>query len=49
LPCKPAEGELTDDQLEQVAGGIWGFAVLGAAMLVAGIAMDSDFDWHSWG
>jgi Nitrile hydratase, alpha chain len=49
LSCKPAEGELTDDQLEQVAGGLWGLAVVGAAMLVAGIAMDSDFDWHSWG
>jgi hypothetical protein len=49
LPSKPADGELSHGELEQVTGGIIGFVVLGAAMLVAGIAMDSDFDWHSWG
>jgi hypothetical protein len=43
LPPKPAEGELSDEQLEQVAGGIIGFAILGLAMVGLGIAMDSDW------
>jgi hypothetical protein len=42
LPTKPTGG-LSDEQLEQVAGGIIGFAVLGLVMLGAGIAMDSDW------
>jgi hypothetical protein len=33
LPPKPAEGELSDEQLEQVTGGMVGLLIFGGAML----------------
>jgi hypothetical protein len=37
LPSRPADGELSDEQLEQVAGGMAGLLVFGGAML--GVAL----------
>jgi hypothetical protein len=34
LPAKPAEGQLSDEQLEQVTGGMVGLLVFGGASLV---------------
>ena len=34
LPAKPAEGELSDEQLSQVTGGMVGLLIFGGALLV---------------